>query len=255
MRMLMGCLLALLMTACATNKPMTPDVASRLKQGKTAVLFNDDIGEIKYLEDKYLVLAVAQVASNSTYQGLWSPNVDLSEVHAAGLKTLGMNAQSAYTLLPAADIEANAATEREYYTFKPRDKSKPALTPLPKGSALSPKLRDALLEKGQDTLVWVAWSGFQLHLLTLGLKPNENYVTGFWMFDLKSNELVWSGNVLTLETTEIPDGKTGKEFLESGGLAGLKAESAARAKDNYRSDQLIGKNLGRMSGLLSGGAK
>jgi hypothetical protein len=253
MRMLMGCLLALLLTACVTNKPMTPDVASRLKQGKTAVLFYDNIGEIKYLEDKYLVLAVAQVASNSTYQGLWSPNVDLSEAHAAGLKTLGMNAQSAYTLLPAAYIDENAATERELYAFKRPGESKPPLTPRPKGSAISPKLRDALMEKGQDTLVWVAWSGFQLHLMTLGLPPREEYTTGFWMFDLKKNELVWSGNVITMETTTIPDGKTGKEFIEAGGLAGLKAESAARARDNYRSDQLKFRNLGRLSGLTGGG--
>jgi hypothetical protein len=255
MRVLMGCLLALLLTACAATKPMTSDVTQRLKQGKTAVLFYDDIGEIKYVEDKYLVLAVAQVASNSTYTGVWSPNAELSEQHAAGLNGMGLNAQSAYKSLPAAFIEENSAAERELYTLKPRDKSKPAPKAPPAGSpAITPKLRDALLEKGHDSLVWVAWTGFQLHLMTLGLSPREEYSTGFWMFDLKSNQLLWNGTVLTMETTTVPDGKTGKEFIESSGLAGLKSESAARVKDNYRSDQLKFKNLGVLSGL-SGGAQ
>jgi hypothetical protein len=255
MRKSLGYLLVLLLTACAPFHPMTSDVSSRIKQGKTAVLFYDDIGEIKYVEDKYLVLAVTQVASNSTYQGLWSPNADLSEAHAAGFKTLGLDAQSAYTLLTPAFIEENTAAERELYTLKPRDKSKPAPAPPAKGApAVSPKLRAALLEKGQDALVWVAWSGFQLHLMTLGLAPREEYTTGFWLFDLKKNELVWSSNVLTMEKTTVPSGKTGKEFIETDGLAGLKAESVARAKDNYRSDRLKYANLGVLSGL-GGGAK
>jgi hypothetical protein len=254
MRALMGCLFALLLTACAANKPMTPDVTSRLKQGNTAVLFHDDIGEIKYVEDKYFVLGVAQVASNSTYSGLWNPNPELSRLHAEGLAGLGLKARSAYDLLSAAQIEQSIDAERELYTLKPRDKSKPeAKAPSAGAPPISPKLRDALIEKGQDSLVWVAWSGFQLHLLTLGLQPREEYNTSFWFFDLRTNQLLWRGAVLTMETTSIPDGKTGKEFLESNSLAGLKAESAARVKDNYRADQGRFANLGVLSGL--GGAQ
>jgi hypothetical protein len=253
LRTLMGCVLALLLTACGAHKPLKPDVASRVKQGKMAVLFYDDVGEIKYTEDKYLVLAVAQVASNSTYAGFWSPNPELSEAHAAGLNSLGLNAQSAYTLLPAAFIEENTAAERELYTLKRRDKSKPEPKPPAAGTpALTPKLREALLEKGQDTLVWVTWSGFNLHLLTLGLAPREEYATGFWMFDLKSNQLLWNGLVSTFDSTTIPDGQTGKEFLESNGLAGLKAESAARIKDYYRPGQTNFKSFAVQSGLPGG---
>jgi hypothetical protein len=250
MRAPIGCLFALLLTACAASKPMTPDVTSRLKQGNTAVLFHDDISEIKYVGDQYFVLGVAQVASNATYSGLWNPNPELSRLHAEGLAGLGLKAQSAYDLLSAAQIEQSITAERELYTLKPRDESKPeAEAPSPDAPPISPKLRDALIDKGQDTLVWVAWSGFQLHLQTLGLPPREEYTTGFWFFDLRTNQLLWRGAVLTNEKTSIPDGKTGKEFLESNGLAGLKAESAARVKDSYRADQAKFANLGVLSGL------
>jgi len=100
-----------------------------------------------------------------------------------------------------------------------------------------------------DSLAWVAWSGFTLHLRTLGLSPQEEYTTGFWIFDLKSNELLWNGVVSTWDPVTIPEGQTGKEFIESNGLAGLKAESAARVRDHYRSDQVNFKSFGIQSGF------
>jgi hypothetical protein len=123
MRVLMGCVLALLLTACAA-RPMSPEVITQLKQGKNAVLFHDDIGEIRYIEDKYLVLGVAKVASSGTYTGVWDPNPDLSALHAEQLSGLGLQAQSAYQLLPAAFIEESISAERELYTARPRGTSR-----------------------------------------------------------------------------------------------------------------------------------
>ena len=249
MKALMAFLVAFVLGGCASlPKPLTADVASKIKQGNTAVLFYDDMGEIKYLEDKYYVLGVAQVASNSAYGGIWSSNPELSQLHTEQFSKLGLKTQSAYALLSSSDIENNSAADRALYTFKPPEKSKVKPAASPGQAALTPQLRDALLAQGQDSLIWVAWSGFTLHLQTLGLPAVEKMNTCFWVFDLKENRLLWNGTFFTFENTSI-GGRTGKEFLEANDLSGLKSEVAARMRDYYQPEKRKNNDVGLLMGL------
>lgn len=250
MKALLACLAALVLTGCASlPKPMTADVATQLKQGKTAVLFYDDIGQINYLEDKYFVLGVAQVASNSAYTGIWNGGPELSQVHAEQFGKLGLQAQSAYNLLPATVIEESTANERSVFTLKPPAKGQKKKTKA--DWQLSPQLRDALIAQGQDSLVWVSWSGFTLHLQTLGLPTVEKFSTSFWILDLKQNKVVWDGSFMTWENAELGE-RTGKEFLESDELKGLKRESAEKMRQYYSPTKRSNKDVGTLTGLRGG---
>jgi hypothetical protein len=248
----MGSLMALALGGRAsTPQPLTADVVSKIKQGNTAVLFHDDIGEIKYLEDQCYILAVAQIASNVVYADVWSSNSELSQLHAEQFSNLGLKAQSAYTLLPSSHIEENSATDRARYTLKRPEKSNDKSaksSALVRPVALTPQLRDALLAQGQDSVIWVAWSGLTLHLQTFCLPAVEKMQAAFWIFDLQEDRLLWNGTFSTWEHTSVGD-RTGKEFLESNNLSGLKSEVAARMRDYYDPVKRKNKDVGALTGF------
>jgi hypothetical protein len=246
----------LLLSACVAPKPLSQDMLTRLRQGSTAVLFYDDVGQVSYLEDTYYVLGVAQSAANSVYKGTWDSNRELSELHTAQLANLGLKTQSAYTLLSASMIDEFAAAERARarYTYYPDKKAKAARKKEAAGApALSTNLRDILLAQGQDSLVWIGWSGYSLHLRTLGLGPQETLDTRFWVIDLKENRVLGEAGLLTMESLSIGE-KTGKEFLESDNLHGLKARVSQRMREYYEADTRKNKDVGTLLGLKSGSA-
>lgn len=223
-------LVMVVLGGCASVPPLAQDEVSKIMQGKTAVIFSDDIQQINYLEDKYFVLGVAQVASNSAYKDIWNSNELLSSVHSQGLARAGLHTESVYELMPAETILELTKSERERYTLIPKKASKEQKVTQTE-APLTPSFRDALLAKGKDYLVWIGWGGFTLHLPALGLSPVEQFQTGFWIFDVKSNKLLWNGSVFTAENVKIEG--TGKEFLESNNLSRLRSEVSNRINERY----------------------
>ncbi len=226
-------LLPLLLIGCANIKPIEPTVVSNMKddQSKIAVAFFDGHKKINYLEDKYLVLAVAQVASNSTYDGIWESNQFLTNVHTKELSKAGINTVSIYDVLDKDDLakfqgmqedvfklwlSSNGKMTKEKKAKLDKIKNNPALT-------LDDEWRQKLIENDVDYLFWVTWSGFTLHMQTLGLPVNGKFATGYRVFDLNNNTIVWDGSLYAWEEVDVV-GDSGKTFLEANNLEGLKKE-------------------------------
>jgi hypothetical protein len=143
--------LLVMLAGCATIPRLSADDATRVNGGSTAVLFVDDVEQINYLQDKYYVLAVTQEGSTSVYKGIWDSSKEISEVHADEFSKLGLKAKSAYDLLGAQEIARLAAGDMSRYSVQP--KQQPAASGAP-AEPVSPQLRQALLDKGQDYLIW-----------------------------------------------------------------------------------------------------
>jgi hypothetical protein len=250
MKFLMAAFAALALSGCAVvSKPLTGSTLAQLKQGSTAVLFYDDIGEIKYLEDHYVVIAVHQEESKGVYAGVWNSSAELSKLHVEQFAQLGLRTQSAYELLSASYVHDNSTVDRALYTLKPKEKStkasrKPQAT---RQGALTPQLRDALMAQGQDSLIWIAWDGLTLYLPTLGVSPRQSISARYWVFDLKKNQMLWNGQFYVMEIISI-EGMSGKEFLESNNLRGLKSAASALQRSLYE-PQTRGKDVGIAMGL------
>lgn len=218
---------AAMLSACVTA-PMSPESARTLKSGKSAVAFYDVAERVNYIEDVYLVLGVAQVASESVYSGIWNSNKDLSALHAEELTKIGVQARSIYEALSEAEIAEFTAMQKGFYALNARQDSS--------AIQLKPLYRDLLLQKGFDYLFWLNWPGYTLHLKTLGLPAMESSHTEYWIFDLKQNSLLWNGSIRASENLRIK-GK-GKMFLENDDLSGLKTEVTKLTRETYK----IGKN-------------
>ncbi len=245
-RMVIG-LCALLLTACVSITPMAPESAKNLKNSKVVVAFFDGVEQINYREDVYLVLAVAQVASNSVYSGHWDSNKDISAIHVSELGKLGIRAVSLYDSISDPErVELNGVQKDMYAAYTGANKTKDA-------SLLNPRFRDLMVEKGNDYLIWITWLGYQFHMRTLGLQPMESYTSAFWIFDLRRNEVAWFGSISSLGTVST-EGQTGKAFLEKDDLGGLKARVAFMIKERYRTRVSAGitrDGLGKLMGLES----
>jgi len=214
-----------LLSACVTP-PMSPESARTLKSGKSAVAFYDVTERINYIEDVYLVLGVAQVASESVYSGIWNSNKDLSAMHAEELAKIGVRVRSVYDALSEAEISGFTAMQKELYALNTSGQDTSAIQ-------LKPLHRDLLLQKGFDYLFWLNWSGYTLHIKTLGLPSLETSNTEYWIFDLKKNSLLWHGTIRATDRLRIK-GK-GKVFLEKDDLSGLKTEVTKLTKEIYKS--------------------
>ena len=234
-RILVALVLLTALAGCASVQRLSAPDAARVKNGKTAVLFEDDVQEINYRQDKYYVLAVTQEGSTSVYKGIWNSGKDLSAIHAEEFSKLGLKAKSAYELIGERDLER--FVEQEI-----------AAAAAAKGDTvptLDPQLRQALLDKNQDYLIRVSWSGYTLHIQTLGLPTNEQFVIRYRIFDVKNNKLMGGGDYMYLHSVNL-EGQTGKDFLEKDNLAGLRSqmEKHIRARFTEPPNATIGKILG-----------
>lgn len=209
-----------------------------MKTGKTTVLFQDEAQQINYLQDKYYVLAVTQEGSTSLYKGIWNSNKDLSALHADELAKLGLRAHSAYELFSEKDVARMLQEETELRLAQP--KGTPAAD-----QTISPLLRQSLLDKGQDYLIWATWSGYTLHIQTLGLPPNEQFLLVYRVFDVKKNKLLGGGTTYYLHNVNL-EGQTGKDFLEKDNLAGLRSQVESHIRERFTAppNASIGKILG-----------
>jgi hypothetical protein len=234
-RILVALALLTALAGCASVQRLSAPDAARVKNGKTAVLFVDEVQEINYRQDKYYVLAVTQEGSTSVYKGIWNSGKDLSAIHAEEFSRMGLKVKSAYELIGERDLERFVQQEV-------------AAAAAAKGGTvptLDPQLRQALLDKNQDYLIRVSWSGYTLHIQTLGLPTNEQFVIRYRIFDVKSNKLMGGGDYMYLHSVNL-EGQTGKDFLEKDNLAGLRAqvEKHIRARFTEPPNATIGKILG-----------
>jgi hypothetical protein len=228
--------LLLMLAGCATLPHLSASDADRVKNGKSVVLFVDNAQQISYLQDKYYVLAVTQEGSTSVYKGIWDSGKDLSALHAAEFAKLGLRARSAYEIFSEQDLER--------LTQEDNDGSVQPKQPGP-SEAMAPQLRQALLDKGQDYLIWATWGGYTLHIQTLGLPPNEQFVLVYRIFDVKNNKLLAGGQSMYLHKVDL-EGQTGKDFLEKDNLAGFRSQVEKHIRERFTDPPKasIGKILG-----------
>jgi hypothetical protein len=231
------CVIALLLSACATSlQPMSPKSISEVKNGKSVVALYDGVEQISFIEDKYFVLGVAQVASSSVYRGFWDSNKDISALHAAELSKIGIRSQSLYDVISEVQkpefvaMQNDMNTQLQTTTKSTGEKSTENKSEL--SLVLNPKMREQLLEKGFDYLIWMNWSGYVLHIKALGLPTYENFRTTYWIHDLKQNKSIWSGDIPFGGKVKI-EGESAKAFLEKNNLAGLKREVERMIKEKY----------------------
>lgn len=242
MRRILAVIAGLLMlSGCATVPKLSASDADRVKSGKTAILFVDDVEQINYLQDKYYVLAVTQEGSTSVYKGIWNSSKELSAVHADEFSKLGLKATSAYDLLVEEDLARLTQHDRQRYTIRAAQPDNGAAS----ADAVASELRQALLDKGQDYLIWSSWSGYTLHIQTLGLPANQQFLCRYWIFDLRGNKFLGGGDQMWLQKLDLA-GATGKDFLEKDNLAGLRSEVEKLIRTRFESpaNARTGKVLG-----------
>lgn len=240
-RILAAIAVLLILSGCATVPKLSESDADRLKSGKSAILFVDDVEQINYLQDKYYVLAVTQEGSTSVYKGIWNSSKDLSAVHADEFSKLGLKATSAYDLLAEQDLARLTQRDRQRYTIRAPQAGSGATS----ADAVSSELRQALLDKGQEFLIWTSWSGYTLHIQTLGLPANQQFLCRHWIFDLQRNKFLGGGDQMWLQKLDLA-GATGKDFLEKNNLAGLRSEVEQLIRTRFKSpaNARTGKVLG-----------
>ena len=221
-----GSAIALLaLVGCAGVPPMPTTSVDDLKKGKTAVVFYDGAQKIHYVEDKYYVLAIAKVATESTYDGFWDSHRDLSRIHAAEFSRIGLRAQAAY----------DALSQHELTEFLNAQKQMSAATlvgEVPFSKILKPKHRVELMAKGYDHLIWITWLGYHLYIPALGLPPTHSFQASYVIHNLKRNTTVWQGSIAFRDQVEIP-GASAKAYLEGNDMAGLRSVVTKLIKDRY----------------------
>jgi hypothetical protein len=199
-----------------------------VRAGNTAVMFTDGVQQINYLEDHWLVVGFAQTATNSVYRGFWDSNAELSTVFAQEYALKGLRSQSVYDVLGKSDVD--------------RILNAIPVSAIPGGTAdkngarenaLPLDVQEELLEKHQDYLIWLIWSGLTLHLEALGLPPREIYHVNYKLIDVRANKVLGIGGCGKMESVSL-NGKSGKDFLESDNLAGLKSELRRLFHENMK---------------------
>lgn len=244
MRILAAYAIVLVLSGCAGISPLSDQGADGVKKGKAVVLFSDDVGQINYLEDMYYVLAVTQEASNSVYRSLWDSGKDLSALTTSEFGKLGLNAVSGYDALTEEEIQ-RLDSERAKFAFQPQQQFDKATSVPP---AISDSLKDLLTTKGNDYLIWANWSGFLLHIQTLGLPARVNSTVAYRIIDLRRNEVIGGALVGYNEKIDLGD-STAKQVLEKDDLAGLKAKAAEIIRTGF--DPARGKSsVGEATGLV-----
>lgn len=146
MRFLFGVLLGSWLAGCATETSvvMPENLRVGMRQDATAVLFTDDVGQIRYIFGRFNTPGGNHVDRAARYDGTWDAGQALTALHAAGLTKLGFQTKSIYDMLAPSEISALTAVGRES-----RGKNYETIP------VVTAELSDALLQKGQRYLFWV----------------------------------------------------------------------------------------------------
>jgi hypothetical protein len=227
MNWVFGILATLCVAGCATESSvMLPEnLRAAMRQDATAVLFTDDVGQISYIWGRFNTPGTNRLDRIARYDGTWDPGPDVTAIHAAELAKLGFQAKSVYEILEPTGITALTAAGREN-----RGKDYEVIP------IVSPTLSEALIQKGQRYLFWVTWSGLQYFHPTLPVTCTEEINSSYWLFDLRTRALVWSGGLADIRdsTFKYADATAG---LEANDFAGFKRLAEERYRLAYRQEQ------------------
>ena len=149
-----------LLGGCANQEAavMPESWRSALQQQPTAVLFTDDVGEIRYTWGRTNTPEANRRDHAVRYQDQWDAGPDITAVHADQLAQLGLQARSVYALLTAREVADYTSTGRE-------ERARHYLNP----PILTPELREALLGKGERYLCRSGASGNES--IPSGIRP------------------------------------------------------------------------------------
>ena len=130
-------LFVVMVSGCSTiSPPVTMEVANQLSEGRTAIAFYDSNKRINYLEDIYLVLAVAQTASSSSYNGVWDNSKEITKLHKEELAKLGLKTFSIYDVFSENEINSINILNNESANYSNIEKQR-----------LSIELKNVFIEK------------------------------------------------------------------------------------------------------------
>jgi hypothetical protein len=198
------------------------NLRAAIRQNATTVLFTDDVGEIRYIWGRFNTPAGNHVDRIARYDGAWDAGPDLTAVHAAELAKLGFQAKSMYEILAPSEVSALTAVGREA-----RGKNYEIIP------VVTPALSEALTQNGQRYLFWVTWSGLQYFHPTLPLTCVEQIHSSYWLFDLRTRALIWSGGLADIRDSSFKYADAAAQ-LEADEFAGLKRLAADRYRLAYR---------------------
>lgn len=227
MKWLLGAIGVALLGGCATEESivMPETFRSAMRQQPTAVLFTDDVGEIRYIWGRHNTVGANRPDRTAPYQDQWDAGPAITAVHAQELTKLGFQTKSIYEVLTARDASDFTSTGREQRARNYEN------VPI-----LTRELRDALLSRGERYLFWVTWSGLEYFHVVLPLTPEELIASSYWLFDLNTGSLVWSGGLWDLRDSNFKYAAAPAQ-LEADHFAGLAQLVEHRYRLAYRPEE------------------
>jgi hypothetical protein len=194
MKFLWVVLSAVPLAGCATESSVLMPEALRMavRQKATSVLFTDDVGSIRFIWGRFNAPDFTRPVETVRYGDSWDAGPALTAVHTEELAKLGFRVTSTYTLVGEREVSELTATGREN-----RGKNYEIIP------VLSPALASALQSQGQQYLFWVTWSGLQYFHIPLPIRGVEQINSSYWLFDLSTRSLVWSGGLADIRDSNF----------------------------------------------------
>lgn len=230
------CLMALVLTGCATKSPARKNIddadISPLVRERVAVSYHLIYPRMNYTEVLYRVLWLENKASTQDFAGIWLPDHDLSGYATERLRAQGFKADNVYDLVGEPVIAAanrdvsNAAIQNATMPHPqlPQVKLLPAeifFTESPTQADFTP-LSNALRGNGyrylmQFTAMDLSASAPGYGLVTVVSRPNLRLI------DLQTNKVVWASNIAH-----------GEPYQLGGNLARLEEDGMAKTKEGMK---------------------
>ena len=221
----LSCVLgAVLLAGCATESSVVMPEALRtaMRQKATTVLFTDDVGAIRFIWGRFNAPDITRPIEWVRYDDQWDAGPAVAAVHADELAKLGFQAKSIYAILGDSKVSSLTAPGREN-----RGKNY-EITPV-----LTPELASALQSQGQQYLIWVTWSGLEYFHTILPFQPVEQINSSYWVFDLNTRALIWSGGLADIRDSGFKYAEATRQ-LEADQFAGLRRLVVERYRMAYR---------------------
>jgi hypothetical protein len=193
-----------------------------IQQQAVAVLFTDDVGEIRYISGRFNTTGVNRPDHAVGYDDVWDAGPTITAVHSQELAKLGIRAKSVYEMLEPGEIGHLTTPGRENRAKNYEN------VPL-----VTSELAQELHRKGQRYLLWVTWSGLQYFHTVLPTVPVEQISSSYWLFDLDTQSLLWSGGLADIRDSGFKYSDVSIQ-LEGGEFRGFKRLVEDRYRLAYR---------------------
>lgn len=204
---------------------MMPEaLGTAMRQNATAVLFTDDVGAIRFIWGRFNAPDLTRPIDWVRYGDQWDAGPAVTSVHADELAKLGFQAKSIYSVLGASDVSGLTVPGRES-----RGKNYEIIP------VVTLELASALQSQGQRYLFWVTWSGLEYFHTILPFQPVEQINSSYWVFDLTTRTLIWSGGLTDIRYSGFKY-EEATQRLEADQLAGLRRLVLERYRMAYRRD-------------------